>query len=86
MEATGFQTTATLTGSTALPSIPEDANAALITAETAAVRARFDGGDPAAAVGHGIAAGEHIFVQGNLSKVRLIGAGATAHVTYFQVS
>lgn len=86
MEAVGFIQTATLTASTALTSIPEDANAALITAAGAAVVARFDGGDPTASVGHPLATGDHCFVYGDLRDIRLIGAGATAMVTYFQVS
>jgi hypothetical protein len=50
----------------------------IIQAETQAIRVRVDGADPTTTVGHLIAAGESYRYYGDLSKVNIIEAAASA--------
>lgn len=61
---------------------------AFITVESQPVRFRIDGTDPTAAVGHPLAAGDSISIEGeqNVSRLRLIRSGAsdaTVQVTLY---
>lgn len=61
---------------------------AFITIESAAIRVRYDGTAPTAAVGHALNAGDSLTVdgEGNVANLRMIRSGAvdaSASVTYF---
>jgi hypothetical protein len=58
-----------------------------LTVETQAVRIRFDGSDPTAAIGHTLAVGDYMTIDGeancsNLKMIR-ITSDATVNITYF---
>jgi len=84
---TSYQQLTSLSSAQALPSIPDGAYAALLQAETQAVRIRADGTNPTASVGHLLAAGASIEWTQNLALVRVIEAAASAklNITYFRV-
>lgn len=61
---------------------------AFITVETAGMRLRFDGVAPTTSVGHLIAAGDYITIDGvenvsNIKMIRATGSDSTVNVTYF---
>lgn len=65
-----------------------DAQAVMLSVETADLRFRIDGGLPTAASGHFLVAGDYAVLHGGqaLSRLRLIRTGdgdATVRVTYF---
>jgi len=93
MKVVSFEQLASLGSSTAL-TVPGVAvgtgtrpkvKAALISADGQSVRVRFDGTAPTATIGHLIANGDHLFVEADLSNIRIIQTAATAvvNVTYF---
>lgn len=79
----GYQQLTSLSTSTAL-TVPTDARFALIQAESQSIRIRLDGTDPGPGTGILIAAGDSMWIPGNLSGVRLIEetASATGNVDY----
>ena len=62
-----------------LQSVPPDANFAQVTVETAAIRYRQDGTDPATAVGVLISAGDSFTIYGNdvLNIIKFVEATST---------
>ena len=88
----GYQQITSLSSSTALtvPSTNAEGTAckpraALIVAETQGVRWRDDGTAPTASVGMPLAAGDPLFYDGDLTKIRFIEqtGSATLNVSYY---
>jgi hypothetical protein len=73
----GYQQITSLGSATAL-TIPTGARAAIIAAETQAVRWRDDGTNPTAAVGQPLASGADFLYTGKLSKLKFIEQTASA--------
>jgi hypothetical protein len=87
--ARGYAEVTDLSASTALPSAPSGANAALVAVDGAGVRVRFDGTAPSASVGVPIGPGETLQLSGAamLTGLRVIrrASGALLRVTWFQL-
>lgn len=64
------------------------ANAALVTAETKAIRWRDDGTDPTSTVGSPVAAGSDFWYEGDLNALKLIeqSASAKVNVTFYDTT
>ena len=79
----GFQQIAVLSTAQLL-TVPANARAAIIHAETQAIRWRDDGTAPTAAIGMRLVVGDTLYYDGELSKLRLIEetASAKANITY----
>lgn len=85
LEPLGYQQITSLSGATAL-TIPEGARAAIIEAESQAVRWRDDGTSPTATVGMPLASGADFLYTGKLSKLKFIEQTASAklNVCYYR--
>jgi hypothetical protein len=85
LEPLGYQQITSLSAATAL-TIPEGARAAIIEAETQAVRWRDDGTSPTASVGMPLASGADFLYTGKLSKLKFIEQTASAklNVCYYR--
>lgn len=64
------------------------AKAALVSCETTAIRIRFDGGTPTSSVGHLMATGDYLLINGedNVARILVIratGSDGAATLTYF---
>lgn len=81
----GYQQITTLTSSTAL-TVPAGATAAVITAESQAVRYRDDGTAPSATVGMPLAVATTLVYTGTLSAIRFIEqtSAAKLNVAYYR--
>lgn len=80
----GYQQITSLSASAAL-AVPAGAKAALIVAETQAVRWRDDGTAPTATVGMPLAVGNEFWYDGDLSTIRFFEQAASAklNVSYY---
>jgi hypothetical protein len=85
LEPLGYQQITSLSASTTL-TIPEGARAAIIEAESQAVRWRDDGTAPTASVGQPLASGSDFLYTGKLSKLKFIEQAASAklNVCYYR--
>ena len=63
---------------------PAGATMALISVSGATMRWRDDGTAPTASVGMPVAAGQEFQYSGNLSKIQVIGSGATLDISFYQ--
>ena len=81
----GYQqiTGAPMTAGTGL-TVPAGATMALISVSGATMRWRDDGTAPTASVGMPVVAGQEFQYSGNLSKIQVIGSGATLDISYYQ--
>ena len=75
----GF-TAGTITPTTAAAGSTRPAHRAVVTAETAQMRYRYDGTDPTASTGHLLDVGDVLVVEGivNVQTIRFIRTGATS--------
>lgn len=82
----GYAQLTSLSGATALSSIPAGATRALLQAEGQNVRWRDDGTDPTASVGMLIYVGQLVEYVGTLSAIEFIEAagGAKLNVSYYK--
>ena len=80
----GFPQIASLTTAQSL-TVPSEARAALIHADTQAIRWRDDGIAPTATVGMRLVVGSELYYDGEFSRLQMIAetAGAKANVSYY---
>ena len=80
----GSQHIASVSSSTAL-TVPAGATQAIIAPSTQGIRIALDATDPTGTTGFPVAAGDNIWIVGNLANVRIIQqtASATVDVLFF---
>lgn len=84
--ARGYFQDTTLSAAQNLPSIPADADAALIVCATQNCRWRDDGTDPTTTIGQLLVAGSMLWYRGTLANFRIIEVAASSqlNVSYYK--